>query len=211
MPARPLGGYTSGVMPLDSVDDAIRVIRGANRDARWEAERFLSHREPTELVTYLADEDWRVRLVVARALAQIPGPRPDVAEILKSRLQEEDDTWVSNNLRVGRAAARRDRHLSDVSHRSSGGRGYSALPADGDAVGIFTGGAFDRRKTGCEPQASFGLARRNGALGPVRAFGGKFLTDFRGFFRPALPLERAARAVPITRTAVTEASCWTLD
>lgn len=88
-------------MAFDSVGDAIQVIRGADWDARWEAERFLARQEPADLIGYLADEDWRVRLFVARALAQVPGPRPDIADILRVRLEVEDDHWVSNNLRWG--------------------------------------------------------------------------------------------------------------
>jgi hypothetical protein len=88
-------------MPLGSVRDAIEVIRGADWHARWEAERFLARQKPAEVVAYLADEDWRVRLFVSRALAQMPGPSPEIANILTSRLKLEDDDWVLNNLRWG--------------------------------------------------------------------------------------------------------------
>jgi hypothetical protein len=53
------------------------------------------------LQPYLADDDWKVRLFVARAAAQLPGPSAPVAAELQRRLQVEEDDWVRNNLRWG--------------------------------------------------------------------------------------------------------------
>lgn len=54
---------------------------------------------PAEVVGYLGDEDWRVRVFAARALAQTRGPDSEIADVARSRLEIEDDDWVANHSR----------------------------------------------------------------------------------------------------------------
>ena len=87
---------------MQTIDDAIAVIRGRDYDARTAAEQYLARSARfDELVPYLADDDWKVRLFVARAAAQLPERSEAVAAVLQQRLDVEDDDWVRNNLRWG--------------------------------------------------------------------------------------------------------------
>jgi hypothetical protein len=87
---------------VQTVGDAIAVIRGRDYDARTAAEEFLARcARLEELLPYLGDDDWKVRLFVARAAARLPGPSAAVAAALQRRLEVEEDDWVRNNLRWG--------------------------------------------------------------------------------------------------------------
>jgi hypothetical protein len=87
---------------VNSVAEAIAVIRGADYDARHAAERFLvAHASLDELAQFIDDADWKVRLFTVRAVAQLPGPAPSALWLLQSRLAVEQDDWVINNLRWG--------------------------------------------------------------------------------------------------------------
>jgi hypothetical protein len=91
-----------GGVAMQTVKEAIAVIRGRDYDARTAAEEFLARTARfEELQPYLADDDWKVRLFVARAVAQLPGPSTPVAAELQRRLEVEEDDWVRNNLRWG--------------------------------------------------------------------------------------------------------------
>ena len=85
---------------MQTVEDAIAVIRGTDWEARSAAEAFLARSARFEqLLPYLTDDDWRVRLFVTRAIAQLPARSASVVAELQRRLDAEDDEWVRNNLR----------------------------------------------------------------------------------------------------------------
>jgi hypothetical protein len=87
---------------VQSVEDAIAVIRGRDYDARFAAEEFLARTARfEELQPYLADRDWKVRLFVVRAAARLPEASAAVAAELQRRFAVEEDDWVRNNLRWG--------------------------------------------------------------------------------------------------------------
>jgi hypothetical protein len=101
-PARQVNAVVRRGPHVQSLDDAIRAIRGTVWEARDEAEKFLVRgAQVLELVPYLSDPDWKVRLIVTRALAQLPGPSSQIADLLRQRLEGEEDKWVRNNLNWG--------------------------------------------------------------------------------------------------------------
>jgi hypothetical protein len=85
-----------------TIKDAIAVIRGRDYEARQAAEDFLArYGQLEEMLPYLADVDWKVRLFVARAIARMPGPSAELAAVLQQRFEAEEDDRVRNNLRWG--------------------------------------------------------------------------------------------------------------
>ena len=91
---------------MQTVADAIALLRGTDYDARSLAERFLARTAPFEgLLPHLTDTDWKVRLFVARAIAQFPTPprsRPNCNLDSKWKRMTGFETIFAGRLRLTR-------------------------------------------------------------------------------------------------------------
>ena len=87
---------------MNSIDEAISVVRGTNWGLRNRAEVYLAAHASLETLQPLAtDSDWKIRLSAVRAIAQFPGPSAAAHGLLRRCLSNETDDWVTRNLQWG--------------------------------------------------------------------------------------------------------------